>query len=386
MRTKPWLPVAFAMTAVGWGANQFAPMVQVYRDTVQVSAVLSTALFGLYAAGLVPTLLVAGWWSAHRGKRGLVRVGVSLSTVSSALLAVSAEHPGALLVGRILAGVAIGALMAPATAWVKELSAADSSPGVGARRATIALSSGFGGGALAAALIAHLPWTTVLPYVAHLIVVLAAAAWVWRTPELDTSDHATPRLGEMAALLRSRWFAFQLPLTAPWVFGAGTTSFVALPTAAAHRDTVLMIGLAALTTLGTGVALQPTIRRFEDRHRGVTLPAGMVAVALGLGLAMVAVDHAWALPLAWVSLGSAYGMTLVGGLRTIETHTPPRLLAPVSAVFYALTYVGFVAPWAIARLSGQLSFTAVLSVGVAMALVAGVVAVVGARGTHHPAG
>ena len=32
MRIAPWHRVTLAMLAVGWGANQFSPMLVVYRD------------------------------------------------------------------------------------------------------------------------------------------------------------------------------------------------------------------------------------------------------------------------------------------------------------------------------------------------------------------
>ncbi|WP_022910925.1 MFS transporter [Aestuariimicrobium kwangyangense] len=382
-RTVPdWARVSFALVAIGWGANQFAPMVQVYRQQVSLSASTATALFGLYAAGLVPTLLVAGWWSAHRGKRPFVRFGAVTSLVSSLVLAVNTHHTGGLLLGRILAGVAIGAAMAPGTAWVKQLSSG--SPGIGARRATVALSTGFGGGALVAALLTELPHPTVLPYLVHLLVAMAAAVLVWRTPELDQAaldltERPAPRAGTVVTALRSRWFLAWVPLTAPWVFGSATLSFLALPTGvgatagplAAH--VVLLIGVGAAVTLGTGVALQPTIRQVEDAHPGVTLPTGLAVLIAALALAAVSRTHHPLLPVAWVVFGAAYGLLLVGGLRTIETHTPVEVLAPVSAVFYALTYIGFAAPWTMTVATrgqgvGRFSFGGVLAAGAAVAL------------------
>ena len=42
-----WSRAASALTAVGWGANQFAPMVLLYRERMGVSAAASEAIFGL---------------------------------------------------------------------------------------------------------------------------------------------------------------------------------------------------------------------------------------------------------------------------------------------------------------------------------------------------
>lgn len=49
--TKPWIPVAIALFAVGWGANQFSPMLLVYRAQLHLSAGDLGLLFALYAVG-----------------------------------------------------------------------------------------------------------------------------------------------------------------------------------------------------------------------------------------------------------------------------------------------------------------------------------------------
>ena len=55
-----WGRVCLAMFAVGWGANQFSPMLLVYRDEIGLNASMRAALFGVYAAGLIPGLLLGG--------------------------------------------------------------------------------------------------------------------------------------------------------------------------------------------------------------------------------------------------------------------------------------------------------------------------------------
>jgi MFS family permease len=57
---REWRRVALAMFAVGWGANQFSSMLVVYRDELGLGAGTLAALFGVYALGLVPGLLLGG--------------------------------------------------------------------------------------------------------------------------------------------------------------------------------------------------------------------------------------------------------------------------------------------------------------------------------------
>ena len=44
-----WMRIAFAMFAVGWGANQFSPMLIVYRHELRLTAGAVAGLFLVYA-------------------------------------------------------------------------------------------------------------------------------------------------------------------------------------------------------------------------------------------------------------------------------------------------------------------------------------------------
>jgi hypothetical protein len=44
-----WVKIAFAMFAVGWGANQFSPMLIVYRHELRLGAAAVAGLFLVYA-------------------------------------------------------------------------------------------------------------------------------------------------------------------------------------------------------------------------------------------------------------------------------------------------------------------------------------------------
>lgn len=369
MKTRDWARVALAMFAVGWGANQFAPMLQVYRRLDGLSQQTVTAMFGVYVAGLVPALLLAGWWSRHVGKRPFVRLALVAAVVASALLALGALGEGWLYAGRLVAGLAAGAVMGPGTAWVTELS---DTPGRGARRATIALSGGFGLGPLVAGLaVTVLPAPKVTPYLIHLALGVVAAALAWTAAEPDTSDHPTPGWREVAAAVGSRWFLGRLLLTAPWVFGMASVSFVVLPTAVDGLAGLEApaIGVVAFLTLGSGVLIQPTIRRLEERHSSKVLPLALVGVvaAMALGIVLAQTRSLALLPVAAVVFGLSYGTLLVGGLRTVATHVDAALLAPVNAVFYCLTYIGFLAPFVIAVVASVVPLTWTLGIGLAIA-------------------
>src|SRR5437763_2074675 len=147
-----WRRVAFAMFAVGWGANQFSPMLLVYRQQLGLAPGPRAGLFAIYSAALIPGLLIGGPASDRFGRRPVVIPFVIASPVATLLVMSGAHALPVLAAGRALAGVCSGVVFAAATAWVRELSP---DAGTGARRAAVALTAGFGLGPLVASLFAQ---------------------------------------------------------------------------------------------------------------------------------------------------------------------------------------------------------------------------------------
>ncbi len=336
---------ALALFAVGWGANQFAAMLPVYVVQDGATDAQVTALFGAYAAGLIPTLLVVAPISDRLGRRRVLRPVLLLSFVATVVLVVGGDSLWLLLLGRLLAGVASGAAFAPGTAWVKELSSGPG--GTGARRAAVALSAGFGTGPLVAGVVAEwLPAPTVLPYLPHLVLTVVVAVLVWRTPEVArpaTTVAAETR--RVRGTLTQPAFLRRVVPTAPWVFGCASLAFTTVPAVAGVPGPEVAVGGALVAlTLWTGVLVQPLGRR---RDATATVLLGVMAGVVGFALATAAAATGAAVltVLAALGLGAAYGLVLVGGLMTVEEVAEPADLATVTAVFYALTYLGFAAPY-----------------------------------------
>jgi MFS family permease len=148
---KGWLRPAVAVAAIGWGANQFSPLIVLYQHQ-GVSAAATEAMFGLYAVGLIPALMAGGSWSDRAGRRAVVVVALLLSLVASVVLTAGSAWHWLLFLGRLIAGVSSGLAFGAGAAWIKELSRLDGHPHTGPRSATLAMTIGFGGGPLVAGL------------------------------------------------------------------------------------------------------------------------------------------------------------------------------------------------------------------------------------------
>ena len=147
------------------------------------------------------------------------------------------------------------------------------------------------------------------------------------------------------------------------------------------RGAYLFAGVTAGVTLGCGVLVQPSARRFGRRSPLTVAGVGLLLVAAGMALsAVVAVIQSPALVLLTACvLGSGYGLCLVFGLTEVARIADRGELAGLAAVFYALTYVGFAAPYVIALLTLVTRREYVLLGAATLALLTLVAVVSGAR-------
>jgi hypothetical protein len=352
-----WWRAALVLFGIGWGANQFSPLLGAYRAEAALSNATVQGLFAVYAVGLVPGLLLGGPAADTYGRRKLVLPAAFGSLVASICLLVGPHSLALLLAGRFLAGAATGVVLAAGTAWVKQLSHPPydqpAHPSTGARRAGLAISAGFGAGPLIAAIIAQwAPQPLRVAYLPHLVIMVAGIVLAWRVDEPPRTER-TP--GSRFGAVRSHAFLRVVAPAAPWVFAAPTVAFAVLPGAVGAslgRYVTVYAGVAAGLTLGAGLLVQPVARRMSNRNVRLVVVAGLGAVVAGLIIAALAAwlaDSVLAL-LAAVVLGAGYGLCLVFGLTEVSGIAGEGQLAGLTAVFYALTYVGFTTPYLLALL------------------------------------
>jgi MFS family permease len=333
--------------AVGWGANHFVPLLLVYRQRMALDAAAPALLFAMYALGLVPGLLLAGPLSDRQGRRIVVLPSACVALGASIVLGAGGDSFAALLAGRLAYGLGAGGVMSAGATWIVELSSG-AAPGSGARRATIALSSGFGLGPLVSGLIAqYAPGPTVLPFAIHVALLAAVLIATWRARDSAGRTSSGPLL--RIELDRAGWRSFVrgvVPM-APFVFGFPAIVLAALPGmlgGSLGSAPMAYTGLLAVLTLGSGVIAQPFGRKLEPMiaaRRGLVI--GAAGIALG-GLAVASQTPALLLLVAPI-LGAAYGMAMTGGLQITQRLAHPDARGGITGLYYVLTYLGFAAPY-----------------------------------------
>lgn len=374
---RAWLRAGVAVAAVGWGANQFAPLLLLYRSELGLSAATVQATFGLYAIGLVPGLLLGGPVSDRYGRRRLMLPALFVSVLASLLLIAGGSQEELLFAGRLVSGVASGAAFSSGTVWIKELSLAGSTreANPGPRRATITMTTGFAVGPLVAGLLAQwAPSPMTVAYLPHLALALVSIPLVWGAPETcgGSREGSVWRQVRVPAVREPRFRNVVAPL-APWVFGSASVALAYLPGLVKDRvgGNALVFGAVVTALTGfAGILVQPLARRMDDPRRPRLIASSMAIVVAGLLVSAAAAEtlQPALVVLAALVLGAGYGCCQVCGLLEVQRMAGPKDLAGLTAVYQALSYIGFAAPFVLAALQDSVRASVLLCCAAGLAV------------------
>jgi predicted MFS family arabinose efflux permease len=357
-----WLGAGLAACMIGWGTNQFTPLLLLYRARLGLSVPVLDAVFAMYALGLVPGLLAGGSLSDRIGRRRMVVFALITSMIGSAVLIAGTRGTAWLFAGRLIVGLGSGSAFSSGAAWIKELSVppyGDTTLASAARRASVAMTTGFALGPLATGLLAQwAPMPTTLPYLPQLVLAALAITVAVRTPETVPAGGSGSRW--RAPRIPARFARAVLPM-APWVFGSIAVGSVYVPGLVAGRASGLPIVFAAAAAVagpGGGVLVQPFARGLASRHERRLLATGLVITGAGMlaEAGIVVAPGGWWQPvlalLISAELGAGYGILLVYGLTEVSRLARPEDLAALTGVFQVACYTGFAAPVVLSLLHG----------------------------------
>lgn len=336
--------VTYAFAAVMLGTTVPSPIYALYAARFDFSVLTTTVVFATYAAGVLTALLVCGGWSDAIGRRPVLFAGIGFATVS-AIVFLTADSVGALLIGRVLSGLSAGLFTGTATAAVIE-AAPDAWKGRAAAIASMANIGGLGLGPLVAgALVQYAPWPLHLSFVVHLVLLALAAVVVAVVPE--TSERKG-RIGlqRLSVPVQARAVFVPAAIAAfcgfavMGLFNAVVPAFVAREIGITNH---LLSGVMVTTIFGASAVTQLFAVRIPPRSAvaigSVVLIGGLLMVAAALYFASLA-----ALIGAGVVCGIGQGISFGRGLAAIAEHTPHDRLAEVSSTYFVVAYVGISLP------------------------------------------
>jgi len=305
--------VAFAFLSVTALSTAPSALYGLYERHEHFSPITITLVYAVYAAGVTASLLLTGHLSDWYGRKAVLIPALTLAVAAAALF-ISWQSLTGLLVARVITGLALGATVATATAYIADLDSDPTRPdaAVTRRAGTVGRIAQVGGlaiGPLASGLLArYTPGGLKLPYVVLLVALVVATLAVVLTPEGRPAAHPLPRYrpqrlkvpaharGQFLAAIAGAALAF-----ATWGLFAGLAGrFLAGPL---HHPSPALTGVAIFLTFGAGIVVQTTTTNWSE-HR--LLKAGIPTIILGLTVLVVS---------AWTNPPSLAGF-LTGGIAT----------------------------------------------------------------------
>jgi MFS family permease len=323
-----------------------------YAQREHLAGITLTVVYAVYAVGVVASLLLAGHLSDTLGRRTVLIPGL-LAAVAAALVFLTWTSLTGLLVARLLTGVALGAGVATATAYLADLDAGpEGSPSL--RSGIVATIANVGGLAigplLAGALAQYVPGGPTITFVVLLAGLIAAVALVASSPEsrrpVRPRPPYRPQRLRAPAHARAQFVAAATGGFLTFAVGgllaglAGT--FLAGPL---HHPSALLTGLAIFLNFGAGVLVQTTTTRWPA-HR--LIAAGLAPLLLGL---VILVASAWtspaSLPLFLIGgaiAGLGGGAIIRGSLTVVISTASAADRAGALATYFTAGYVGVSLP------------------------------------------
>lgn len=363
-----FVAVLAVLLATGWAANHFAGLIPAICHRQHLGRATLDAIFGIYAVGLLPGLLIGGRASDLLGRQSVAWAG-SITALAGTVAMLVSQHSEVLLGGRLVVGAGVGLVVSSCTAW-----ASDMKGPAGAAVAGAVLTAGFAIGPFASGVIASVGHAKLWESfgIAAVLVVLATVVAVVAAQRAPVTTSVAARGREWTGSARrdvARALSWALPLS-PWVYSSATLAFVTIPT---QLDTGLAAPMAAGTAalIANGVS---GVTQLVARARRWGPQAGTVgAVLAALGYAVTAVAPS-VMPLSvglslLVVLGCASGLLLREGLIDLEAAAPQRLRGALTGAFYTVSYIGFGLPMLLSTIGSATAAATILTVMAVLALV-----------------
>jgi predicted MFS family arabinose efflux permease len=291
---------------------------------------------------------VSDWY----GRRAVLLPAIAVAIVAAAVFLAWRSLTG-LFVARVLTGVAVGAAVATATAFVTDLHAGPA--GLPTRRSgivgTVANIGGLALGPLIAGVLARYePHALTLTFQVFLVALVLGGIAVALAPEGHPPVHPRPRYRpqhlSLPANARLRFTAACAGVFLCWavagLFAGLAGAFLAGPL---HHPSPALCGLTIFLSFGIGVVVQTTTTSWPA-HR--LIAAGIVPALVGLGLL---VTSAWTsppslalFPIGGIVSGAGSGAIFRGCLTLVISTSDPDDRAGVLATFFIAAYTGLSIP------------------------------------------
>jgi MFS family permease len=344
--------IAFSFLVVAAFSTAPSSLYGLFAHRYDLSSLTITFVYAVYAVGVVVSLVLAGHVSDWYGRRTVLLPAIAVAVVAAALFLLWRSLAG-LLAARVLTGVALGAAVATATAYIADL---DAGPGGAATPragivATVANIGGLACGPLIAGLLAsNEAHGLTLPFWVFLAALVLAGIAVGLAPEGHPPIHPRPRYRPQRLSVppqaRKQFTAAAVGVGLCFaVLGLYAGLSGMLLAGPLHHPSPALVGVTIFLSFGAGAVAQTTTTGWAPQR---LIAAGIAAALIGLG---VLVASAWTSPpslalfvIAGIVAGAGSGAIFRGSLTTVILTSGPDDRAGVLATFFTAGYAGLSVP------------------------------------------
>ncbi|MBT2549987.1 MFS transporter [Arthrobacter sp. ISL-65] len=330
------------------GANLATPLYPLLQVRLGISSLGITIAFAAYVLALVATLMLAGHWSDHIGRRAALLLAV-LTGLAGGLVFANADSLAGLCGGRALQGVAVALATGASSAALREL--LPERPEWASRFTLLASAGGVAAGPAIGGILSLLPGSTTAPYLIHSLVLAALLIPLYllrARPAIKVAEGPhpltalAPRRPTVSREARGAfWLAAAVGFLSFAVFGFCLSLAPSYFAKILGTDSRPLIGLLAGLTLGSSALSQLIAVRSR-----FAVPAGLAvlggAVALLAGAA--AAGNPWLLVAASLAAGAGQGVAFRTVFNDVAGKVEASRHAQIVSTVYVITYLGSAVP------------------------------------------
>ena len=351
---RPTLPptaslVLFASIIVSFlaGSSAPTPLYAFYQAEWHFSAITTTVVFGVYALAVLASLMTLGKISDRLGRKPVLLAALGVQAASMIVFA-TADGVTALLVARIVQGVATGAAAGAVGAAMLDISRA---------RGTLANAVAPGTGTATGALVSGLA-VQYLPHPARLIFLLLIGVFaVQAVGLLLTTETVSRQRGALRTMVPEitlpRTLRRSVLVSAPVLFAVWALAgfYGALGPAIVHAlsgsGSVVLGGLSLFVLAGVAAL---SVLALRNLGATTVMLTGIGALILGVAVTLLSISAA---SIAGFFVGTAiaglgFGSGFQGGIRTVLPKAEPDERSGVLSLLYVVSYLGMGVPAVIA--------------------------------------
>ncbi|MDR6556090.1 putative MFS family arabinose efflux permease [Arthrobacter pascens] len=330
------------------GANLATPLYPLLQARLGLTSLDVSLAFSAYVLALVSTLMLAGHWSDHIGRRAALLLAV-LAGLAGGLVFARADSLAELSAGRALQGIAVALATGASSAALREL--LPQRPEWASRFTLLASAGGVAAGPAIGGVLSLLPDPTSTPYVIHSVVlaVLLVPLYLLRArPAIKPVNGPRP----LRALAPRRPSVSHEARDAFWLAAAvGFLSFAVfgfcLSLAPAYFAPIFGVDSRPLIGVLAGLALGASaLSQLVGVRSRFAVPAGLAL--LGASVTLIAAAAAWSNPWLLVAASLAAGVGQGIAFRTAFNDVAGKVEASrhaqIISTVYVITYLGSAVP------------------------------------------